>query len=734
MAFNFPPGPPGVAGITTTNGNVTYTWDGYKWNTTTGPFNVGATGATGAGVGVYAWARTSDAGVIEYSNGLSCARIGTGRYRYTFLQPFVTTPDYTINATVITTPGSNVNDVNIIIASYDSTGFEVRTYFQNTGQDDYAHFVQVVAADGPSGTGSAYLTWRTIGNIGTEQDFINDITGATGISGQNGALGATGPTGATGATGPKGDRGDAISINGSIPGDELPTLANNPILAPENSLFIVTAPAAGGFNVGDGAVRNDQPGSAGFGAWINVGQLQGPQGATGPVGPDGATGATGPQGLPSTDGGFFVVCGERGGNPGANQYFAYGNGDNADNGCPIEEDCELDKISFRTENVQTNATTLVVRAVIQRGTNNFIDTGLRATGVQNTTFSTATGGPFQILAGDSLLLQCVSSAGNNVGGTVASALFITEGARGATGPQGPPGSPGGATGPQGPVGPPGVGFPGPTGATGSQGNPGSPGAPGPDGATGPEGATGPAGPVGTNIINSVPDEATLASTYPTGLPLGQGVVVVAPNSGPANQVFVYEQPSGPFVSIGPIQGPQGNPGPTGPTGPSGGLTTRYFKAPILLNNEVNNSTAYRTFNLIDFSSAYFNSGGFTEGQRILANPGVGAGGIIAPVDGLYLLATNLYLTSASAARTNIGLRYAISNVDGSQGTIILPEVGAGDYIRVSSGHNEASVCLTTTVVLTAGQQVQLQCARLAASGTVVAQQAESMFSITQIGS
>jgi len=730
MAFNFPPGPPGVAGITTTNGNVTYTWDGYKWNTTTGPFNVGATGATGAGVGVYAWARTSDAGVIEYSNGLSCSRIGTGRYRYTFAQPFVTTPDYTINATVITTPGSNVNDVNIIITSYDSTGFEVRTYFQNTGQDDYSHFVQVVAADGPSGTGSAYLTWRTIGNIGTEQDFINDITGATGISGQNGSLGATGPTGATGATGPKGDRGDAISINGSVPGTNLPTLAFS---ATENDLYIVTAPAAGGFNVGDGAVRNDQPGSAGFGAWINIGQLQGPEGSTGPIGPQGATGATGPQGLPSTDGGFFVVAAERNGNPGSNQYFAWGNGANSDNGCPIEEDCELDKISFRTDNVQTSAVTLVVRALVQRGTNNFIDTGLRATGVQNTTFSTATGGPFPVLAGDSLLFQVVSTAGNNVGATVASALFITEGARGATGPQGPQGSPGGATGPVGPTGPPGVGFPGPPGATGSQGNPGSQGATGPDGATGPEGATGPAGPVGTNIINSVPDEATLNSTYPTGLPLGQGVVVVAPNSGPANQVFVYEQPSGPFVSIGPIQGPQGNPGPTGPTGSPGGLSGVYIKAPMFLDTNSNAQTTYRSLNLINFGGAYFNQGGFTAGANIAASPGVGAGGIIVPVTGLYLITTNLYLTS-TVQRANIGLRYAISNVDGSQGTIILPEVAAGDYIRAQSGHNESSVNLTTTALLTAGQQVQIQCARLAAANVVTIEPDESMISITQIGS
>ena len=43
-AFNFPANP--SVGDQVTNGGVTYTWDGYKWNTTTAPFSVGATGAT----------------------------------------------------------------------------------------------------------------------------------------------------------------------------------------------------------------------------------------------------------------------------------------------------------------------------------------------------------------------------------------------------------------------------------------------------------------------------------------------------------------------------------------------------------------------------------------------------------------------------------------------------------------------------------------------------------------
>ena len=55
-AFNFPANP--SVGDQVTNGGVTYTWDGYKWNTTTAPFSVGATGATGPlGFGIYAFCR-----------------------------------------------------------------------------------------------------------------------------------------------------------------------------------------------------------------------------------------------------------------------------------------------------------------------------------------------------------------------------------------------------------------------------------------------------------------------------------------------------------------------------------------------------------------------------------------------------------------------------------------------------------------------------------------------------
>ncbi len=58
----------------------------------TGPFNIGATGATGAGVGIYAWARTSAGGALEYSNGFVSVVELTRLLSLYFSQPFVLPP------------------------------------------------------------------------------------------------------------------------------------------------------------------------------------------------------------------------------------------------------------------------------------------------------------------------------------------------------------------------------------------------------------------------------------------------------------------------------------------------------------------------------------------------------------------------------------------------------------------------------------------------------------------
>jgi hypothetical protein len=68
-------------------------------------------------------------------------------------------------------------------------------------------------AQGPTGNNgqSAYQIWLSLGNTGTEADFINSLVGpqgAHGIQGNTGAQGPQGPIGLTGATGPQGPQGE----------------------------------------------------------------------------------------------------------------------------------------------------------------------------------------------------------------------------------------------------------------------------------------------------------------------------------------------------------------------------------------------------------------------------------------------------------------------------------------------------------------------------------------------
>ena len=70
---------------------------------------------------------------------------------------------------------------------------------------------------------SAYETWMSLGNAGTEQDFIDSLTGPQGpqgIAGTNGNNGATGPQGPAGANGAVGATGPAGSFPpGTIAGE-----------------------------------------------------------------------------------------------------------------------------------------------------------------------------------------------------------------------------------------------------------------------------------------------------------------------------------------------------------------------------------------------------------------------------------------------------------------------------------------------------------------------------------
>jgi hypothetical protein len=94
------------------------------------------------------------------------------------------------------------------------------------------------------------------------------------------------------------------------------------------------------------------------------------------------------------------------------------------------------------------------------------------------------------------------------------------------------------------------------------------------GPQGPQGATGAQGPAGTgiNLKGSVPDAAQLPTAGNT-----QGDAWVASDT---MHLWFWETTSGPWVDLGPIQGPAGPTGPEGATGPVGPMGPAGVPGPI----------------------------------------------------------------------------------------------------------------------------------------------------------
>ncbi len=102
-----------------------------------------------------------------------------------------------------------------------------------------------------SGTGSgqpgpsAYEVWLSLGNTGTEAEFIASLTGPAGPKGDTGLQGATGLKGDTGAQGLKGDPGSQGPVGTGVPTGG----TAGQVLAKTSSVDYATAwqtPASGG--------------------------------------------------------------------------------------------------------------------------------------------------------------------------------------------------------------------------------------------------------------------------------------------------------------------------------------------------------------------------------------------------------------------------------------------------------------------------------------------------------
>jgi len=146
---------------------------------------------------------------------------------------------------------------------------------------------------------------------------------------------------------------------------------------------------------------------------------------------------------------------------------------------------------------------------------------------------------------------------------------------------------------------------------------------------------------------------------------------------------------------------------------SGGGISNYAKYTGTGTPNVNGSTAYNEISWINTTPQFSNGTWSATGTAITV-----------PNTGLYLVQVNWYLT-ASVNRSNVGIRFAVNDVQED-------EIAAHNYIRNSSGHNESSANMATTLSLTAGDEVSIYAARLAAAGTVNLEGANSTIAITQL--
>lgn len=165
---------------------------------------------------------------------------------------------------------------------------------------------------GPNGK-SAYDIWKSLGNDGTETDFINSLKGKDGVQGPQGVPGENGVPGKNGERGPKGDpgipghdgpqgkRGFSIwankysrgSVNGSWWSDLYGASSSNGpqigdlVVEPDGAYYQVTGVTTGGSDNGGGT----------FNLGAKLGSLMGSRGPQGPKGDPGIQGQQGKEGV-----------------------------------------------------------------------------------------------------------------------------------------------------------------------------------------------------------------------------------------------------------------------------------------------------------------------------------------------------------------------------------------------------------------------------------------------------
>ena len=148
-------------------------------------------------------------------------------------------------------------------------------------------------------------------------------------------------------------------------------------------------------------------------------------------------------------------------------------------------------------------------------------------------------------------------------------------------------------------------------------------------------------------------------------------------------------------------------------GGGGGGISNYAKYVGTGTPNLNSSTTYGEVSWINTTPQFSNGTWSATSSHI-----------VVPETGLYMVQVNFYVTGSSA-RTNIGLKFAVNDTQQS-------EIAAHNYLRNNNGHNESSINMSTTLSLSANDQVSIYVARLANAGTVSLQGTSSTIAITQL--
>lgn len=131
-------------------------------------------------------------------------------------------------------------------------------------------------------------------------------------------------------------------------------------------------------------------------------------------------------------------------------------------------------------------------------------------------------------------------------------------------------------------------------------------------------------------------------------------------------------------------------------------STAYFMTRLTANSNPNDASSF-THRTVFNTSAVISEGGFTHDGNY----------IYVPLNGTYIVQANVAFNNA-LSRDVPGFRFSHNKTGSYSGQV---ENSLSSYIRMGSGHNEASTELVTAYQLNAGNGIRMEFRRFGNSGT-----------------